>query len=61
LLGRNHPVGIALGALLWGFLERGTGKLEFEGRQLDSLVAGIVRPVPHNGSRIEEAGSAASS
>jgi ABC-type uncharacterized transport system permease subunit len=23
LLGRNHPVGIALGALLWGFLERG--------------------------------------
>jgi general nucleoside transport system permease protein len=28
LLGRNHPLGIALGALLWGFLERGSLFLE---------------------------------
>ncbi|MGH3311931.1 MAG: ABC transporter permease [Streptomyces sp.] len=31
LLGRNHPVGMALGALLWGFLERTGTQLEFEG------------------------------
>jgi simple sugar transport system permease protein len=28
LLGRNHPVGIALGALLWGFMERGAQRLD---------------------------------
>jgi general nucleoside transport system permease protein len=31
LLGRNHPVGIALGALLWGFLERSAQRLDLEG------------------------------
>jgi simple sugar transport system permease protein len=30
LLGRNHPVGIALGALLWGFLERSAQRLDLE-------------------------------
>ena len=29
LLGRNHPIGIALAALLWGYLERTTNHLEF--------------------------------
>ncbi|MFE7326220.1 ABC transporter permease [Streptomyces sp. NPDC057565] len=43
LLGRNHPVGIALGALLWGFLERGTGKLEFEG--YDKEIVGVIQGV----------------
>jgi general nucleoside transport system permease protein len=28
LLGRNHPVGIALGALLWGFMERAAQRLD---------------------------------
>ncbi len=31
LLGRNHPVGIALGALLWGFMERAAQRLDLEG------------------------------
>lgn len=31
LLGRNHPIGMVLGALLWGFLERTGTQLEFEG------------------------------
>jgi ABC-type uncharacterized transport system permease subunit len=30
LLGRNHPVGIAFGALLWGFLERSALILDLE-------------------------------
>ena len=30
LLGRNHPVGIAFGALLWGFLERSAQRLDLE-------------------------------
>ncbi|GHH40903.1 ABC transporter permease [Streptomyces candidus] len=44
LLGRNHPVGIALGALLWGFLERGSGKLEFEGydREIVGVIQGVI-------------------
>jgi general nucleoside transport system permease protein len=28
LLGRNHPVGIAVGALLWGFMERSAQRLD---------------------------------
>ena len=28
LLGRNHPVGIAIGALLWGFMERSAQQLD---------------------------------
>ncbi|MFV0128147.1 ABC transporter permease [Streptomyces sp. HMX112] len=43
LLGRNHPIGIALGAILWGFLERGTGKLEFEG--YDKEIVGVIQGV----------------
>ncbi|MFI5802660.1 ABC transporter permease [Streptomyces sp. NPDC051561] len=43
LLGRNHPIGIALGALLWGFLERGAGKLEFEG--YDKEIVGVIQGV----------------
>jgi simple sugar transport system permease protein len=31
LLGRNHPVGIALGALLWGFMDRSAQRLDLEG------------------------------
>jgi general nucleoside transport system permease protein len=30
LLGRNHPAGIALGALLWGFMERSAQRLDLE-------------------------------
>ncbi|MFB7587950.1 ABC transporter permease [Streptomyces sp. NPDC056169] len=43
LLGRNSPVGIALGAILWGFLERGSGKLEFEG--YDKEIVGVMQGV----------------
>jgi simple sugar transport system permease protein len=31
LLGRNHPVGIAIGALLWAFLDGASNILDFEG------------------------------
>lgn len=31
LLGRNHPVGIALGALLWSFLDQSSQILDLEG------------------------------
>ncbi|MEW1548069.1 ABC transporter permease [Streptomyces tsukubensis] len=43
LLGRNHPVGIALGALLWAFLERGSGQLEFQG--YDKEIVGVIQGV----------------
>lgn len=43
LLGRNHPVGIALGAVLWAFLERGGGQLEFEG--YDKEIVGVIQGV----------------
>ncbi|MCX4883190.1 MULTISPECIES: ABC transporter permease [unclassified Streptomyces] len=43
LLGRNSPVGIALGALLWGFLERTTNHLEFEG--YDKEILGVIQGV----------------
>jgi len=43
LLGRNHPAGIALGALLWGFLERTTNHLEFEG--YDKEILGVIQGV----------------
>ncbi|MGP3927477.1 ABC transporter permease [Streptomyces sp. 8N616] len=44
LLGRNHPVGIALGAILWGFLERTSNRLEFEGydRELVGIMQGSI-------------------
>ncbi|WP_069814672.1 ABC transporter permease [Streptomyces sp. TP-A0874] len=41
LLGRNHPVGIAIGAMLWGFLERTSSKLEFE--EYDRELVGIMQ------------------
>jgi ABC-type uncharacterized transport system permease subunit len=31
LLGRNHPIGMAFGAMLWGFLERSSQILDLEG------------------------------
>nr|BFD83049.1 ABC transporter permease [Streptomyces sp. Xyl84] len=43
LLGRNHPIGIALGALLWGFLERTTNHLEFQG--YDKEILGVIQGV----------------
>ncbi|MFI9807816.1 ABC transporter permease [Streptomyces sp. NPDC052301] len=43
LLGRNNPVGIALGALLWGFLERTTNHLEFQG--YDKEILGVIQGV----------------
>ncbi|MFI2202279.1 ABC transporter permease [Streptomyces sp. NPDC020192] len=43
LLGRNNPIGIALGALLWGFLERTTNHLEFQG--YDKEILGVIEGV----------------
>ncbi|MBO3674464.1 ABC transporter permease [Streptomyces sp. NEAU-YJ-81] len=43
LLGRNNPVGIALAAVLWGFLERGANRLEFEG--YDKEIVGVMQGV----------------
>nr|WP_180218509.1 ABC transporter permease [Streptomyces albus] len=44
LLGRNHPVGMALAALLWGFLERTGIQLEFEGyaQEIVGVMQGII-------------------
>ncbi|MET8677745.1 ABC transporter permease [Streptomyces sp. NPDC004647] len=44
LLGRNHPVGMALGALLWGFLERTGSRLEFEGyaQEIVGVIQGVI-------------------
>ncbi len=44
LLGRNHPIGIALGALLWGFLERTGTRLEFEGyaQEIVGVMQGVI-------------------
>ncbi|MCQ4082519.1 ABC transporter permease [Streptomyces sp. RB6PN25] len=43
LLGRNHPVGIAIGALLWGFLDRTSNWLEFNG--YDKEIVGVIQGV----------------
>ncbi|MFF9017796.1 ABC transporter permease [Streptomyces sp. NPDC014870] len=43
LLGRNHPIGIALAAILWGFLERGGQQLEFE--DYDREIVGVMQGV----------------
>ncbi|OIK02954.1 sugar ABC transporter permease [Streptomyces sp. MUSC 14] len=43
LLGRNNPIGIAIGALLWGFLERTTNHLEFQG--YDKEILGVIQGV----------------
>jgi general nucleoside transport system permease protein len=44
LLGRNHPIGMALGALLWGFLERTGTQLEFEGyaQEIVGVIQGVI-------------------
>jgi simple sugar transport system permease protein len=43
LLGRNHPVGIAIGALLWSFLEQSSQILDLEGvpREIVVIMQGI--------------------
>ncbi|MEW2223060.1 ABC transporter permease [Streptomyces sp. NPDC006990] len=43
LLGRNHPIGMALAALLWGFLERTGIQLEFEGYEQE--IVGVMQGV----------------
>jgi simple sugar transport system permease protein len=44
LLGRNHPIGMALGALLWGFLERTGTQLEFDGyaQEIVGVMQGVI-------------------
>ncbi|WP_030763299.1 MULTISPECIES: ABC transporter permease [unclassified Streptomyces] len=43
LLGRNHPIGIALAAALWAFLERGGQQLEFQ--DYDREIVGVMQGV----------------
>ncbi|MFJ6214480.1 ABC transporter permease [Streptomyces sp. NPDC092296] len=43
LLGRNNPIGVGVGALLWAFIERATGHLEFAG--YDKEIAGVIQGV----------------
>jgi len=43
LLGRNNPIGIALAALLWGYLERTTNHLEVIG--YDKEILGVLQGV----------------
>ncbi|WP_050502000.1 ABC transporter permease [Streptomyces monomycini] len=44
LLGRNHPVGMACGALLWAFLDRTGSRLEFEGyaQEIVGVIQGVI-------------------
>ncbi|GAB3118266.1 ABC transporter permease [Streptomyces calidiresistens] len=44
LLGRNHAVGMAFAALLWAFLERTGGRLNFEGynQEIVGVMQGII-------------------
>ncbi|WP_093836749.1 ABC transporter permease [Streptomyces aidingensis] len=44
LLGRNHAVGMAFAALLWGFLERTGNHLDFEGysREIVGVMQGTI-------------------
>jgi simple sugar transport system permease protein len=44
LLGRNNPIGIGVGALLWAFLERASNQLEFEGydREIVGVIQGVI-------------------
>ncbi|CAL9432547.1 hypothetical protein SUDANB171_02073 [Streptomyces sp. enrichment culture] len=44
LLGRNSAVGMAFAALLWGFLERTGGQLEFEGyaQEIVGVMQGVI-------------------
>ncbi len=43
LLGRNHPVGIGIGALLWSFLEQSAQILDLEGvpREIVTIMQGV--------------------
>jgi general nucleoside transport system permease protein len=43
LLGRNHPFGIALGALLWSFLEQSAQILDLEGvpKEIVTIMQGV--------------------
>ncbi|HSV66656.1 MAG TPA: ABC transporter permease [Mycobacteriales bacterium] len=43
LLGRNHPVGIAFGALLWSFLERSSLILDIQGvpKEIVTIMQGV--------------------
>ena len=44
LLGRNNPVGIAVGALLWAFLDVASGQLILEGipREITTIMQGLI-------------------
>jgi len=44
LLGRNNPVGIAVGALLWAFLDVSSGQLILEGvpREITTIMQGVI-------------------
>nr|MDJ0497160.1 ABC transporter permease [Acidimicrobiia bacterium] len=45
LLGRNHPVGIAIGALVIGWLDRASGVLEVRGdapREIVAIMTGVI-------------------
>ncbi len=44
LLGRNSPIGIAFGALLWSFLDNTSNSLEFEGvpKQTVLIMQGVI-------------------
>jgi ABC-type uncharacterized transport system permease subunit len=44
LLGRNHPVGIAFGSLLWAFLEKAKGALDNEGvpKEIATIMQGSI-------------------
>lgn len=44
LLGRNNPVGIAVGALLWAFLDVSSGQLILEGvpREITTIIQGLI-------------------
>jgi general nucleoside transport system permease protein len=43
LIGRNHPIGIAFGALLWSFLEQSSQILDLEGvpREIVTIMQGV--------------------
>ncbi|HST64991.1 MAG TPA: ABC transporter permease [Mycobacteriales bacterium] len=43
LLGRNHPIGIAIGALLWSFLEQSAQILDLEGvpKEIVTIMQGV--------------------
>jgi general nucleoside transport system permease protein len=44
LLGRNNPVGVAVAALFWAFLDRTAGQLDFEGypNEIVSVMQGVI-------------------